>query len=315
MKKEKLCGLRRNAMWLLVLILLAGNLAVPVWAAPSNPFSIEIVEKNSMKLPQRYEYTEPGTEKNENATRYLLKPSEAVKDFELFYLGPSLCNALTDYNVSAQLACCEYLDGNLLLTMDVACGVIPSYGISFTDSEGTVRFFAIQEGGFNDSKEDPVSLKEFIPYFVYESNPFRIQIKNRFAFYSGASTSADRNGYGNAGIYTIVEVKNGMGRLKSGAGWVSLEDNEIIVEEAPVYKSTAAAAADTFPEVPFLVRCWNATPYYKSDSRDSGVAGTAKAGIYTIVEVKGSWGRLKSGVGWIYLGNSDEVSIMGEAAS
>ena len=29
-----------------------------------------------------------------------------------------------------------------------------------------------------------------------------------------------------AGIYTIVEVKNGWGRLKSGAGWLQLKGTE-----------------------------------------------------------------------------------------
>ena len=39
------------------------------------------------------------------------------------------------------------------------------------------------------------------------------------------------------------------------------------------------------------------------------VAGTTGKGTFTITEVKGNWGKLKSGLGWIYLKNASKVQI------
>lgn len=55
-----------------------------------------------------------------------------------------------------------------------------------------------------------------LPYTV------RVDAENLF-IRSGPGTDYASKGYIPQGVYTIVEEKNGFGRLKSGAGWISLE--------------------------------------------------------------------------------------------
>lgn len=45
------------------------------------------------------------------------------------------------------------------------------------------------------------------------------------------------------------------------------------------------------------------------------VVGQTGKGVFTIIKVDDDWGKLKSGAGWIYLGNSEYVSIQGSTAS
>lgn len=44
-------------------------------------------------------------------------------------------------------------------------------------------------------------------------------------------------------------------------------------------------------------------------SMSGDVVGVTGKGTFTIVSTSGSWGKLKSGAGWIYIGNSNYVSI------
>ena len=53
-----------------------------------------------------------------------------------------------------------------------------------------------------------------------------------------------------------------------------------------------------YPECPFLVKTTGVN-YFNAPSGQT--KGFAECGTYTIVEVIDNWGRLKSGVGWIYL--------------
>jgi len=43
------------------------------------------------------------------------------------------------------------------------------------------------------------------------------------------------------------------------------------------------------------------------------IRGQTGKGTFTIVEVRNDWGRLKSGVGWIYIGNTSYCTIAGAA--
>ena len=62
------------------------------------------------------------------------------------------------------------------------------------------------------------------------------------------------------------------------------------------------------PKVPYLVRVTKkmeirkgpGTSYVKADRK-------CQVGIYTIVEVKNGWGKLKSGAGWILLKGTEKV--------
>lgn len=94
--------------------------------------------------------------------------------------------------------------------------------------------------------------------------------------------------------YTVVEEKDGWGRLKSGVGWISLA------------RTKRVAAAGNAAFVPYLVSTTCAALNIRSGPGMSykEVGQIHEPGFknkYTIVEEKDGWGRLKSGAGWISL--------------
>ncbi len=90
-------------------------------------------------------------------------------------------------------------------------------------------------------------------------------------------------------VYTIVEVQNGYGKLKSGAGWINLKYT------APLTQSQSDSS--------FKVEIVNNAIYViDGPSPDNNIVQTIYKGeVYTIVEVQNGYGRLKSGAGWINL--------------
>ena len=85
--------------------------------------------------------------------------------------------------------------------------------------------------------------------------------------------------------YTIVEESNGWGKLKSGAGWISLQYTEKMTK--PEHKIKIKADV-------LNVRSGPGTRY--------GVVTQVLNGqVYTIVDTQDGWGKLKSGAGWISL--------------
>ena len=128
----------------------------------------------------------------------------------------------------------------------------------------------------------------FTPYLIYVSNPDK-------PIYSGPGYDYSYEGTVEvAAQYTIVQEQydsqgNLWGRLKSGAGWISLS-------EKPISRT------------PYLEEiCWSEEPIYSGPGYGYSYVGTVEeAGVYTIVEEKYDgagdlWGRLKSGVGWVNL--------------
>lgn len=124
---------------------------------------------------------------------------------------------------------------------------------------------------------------------------------------SGAETDnkvvgAIREVAGKKNKYTIVEEKNGWGRLKSGSGWISLSYT----------KKVAASTGTTF--TPYLIT----TTCDVLNIRSGAGTGHSVVGAirekegqknkYTIVEEKNGWGRLKSGAGWISLSYTKKAS-------
>lgn len=103
--------------------------------------------------------------------------------------------------------------------------------------------------------------------------------------------------------YTIAEERSGWGRLKSGAGWISL---------AYTKKEEETEQPATF--IPYLItttcdvlniRSGPGTNYPVA-SRISEPAG--RKNRYTIVEEQSGWGKLKSGAGWIKLSYTVKAS-------
>ena len=112
----------------------------------------------------------------------------------------------------------------------------------------------------------------------------------------GPGTNYDSVGYTGKGVFTIVAEKGGWGKLKSGAGWISL--NSKYGHKVSSGSTTPAAAPSTLK--------WTVTisdlRIRKGPGTNYGWTGayTGK-GTFTIVEQKNGWGRLKSGAGWISL--------------
>ena len=74
---------------------------------------------------------------------------------------------------------------------------------------------------------------------------------------------------------------------------------------------TVDAGSNTdLPAAPFLVTVIIEDLNIRTEgSMNGAVVGQTGKGIFTIVEVRNGWGRLKSGAGWIYLGNASYCTI------
>ena len=68
--------------------------------------------------------------------------------------------------------------------------------------------------------------------------------------------------------------------------------------------SDKVTQAKEYPETPFMVRVIINDLNYRSEPSMKGmVRGQTGIGVFTIMDVRDGWGRLKSGVGWIWLDN------------
>lgn len=118
----------------------------------------------------------------------------------------------------------------------------------------------------------------------------------KIAMAEGPGTNYDSAGYTGKGVFTIVAEKGGWGKLKSGAGWISL--NSKYGHKVSSGSATPAAAPSTMK--------WAVTVTQLRIRKGPGTnyAWTGRytgKGVFTIVEEKNGWGRLKSGAGWISL--------------
>jgi|GEM_PF-1331122 len=96
------------------------------------------------------------------------------------------------------------------------------------------------------------------------------------------------------GSYTVTEISDGWGRLKSGAGWICLSYTNYSGN------ATSTAATSKFPyTVTITAKVLNVR---KGAGTSYGIATTVKKDEkYTIIEESNGWGKLKSGAGWISL--------------
>lgn len=118
-----------------------------------------------------------------------------------------------------------------------------------------------------------------------------------------SAVGAIREAEGRKKDYTIVEVRDGWGRLKSGAGWIKLSYTEQTGEVPPPTGFK-----------PYIIR----TTCDVLNIRSGAGTGYSVVGAireaegrkkdYTIVEVRDGWGRLESGAGWISLPYTEKTS-------
>lgn len=99
--------------------------------------------------------------------------------------------------------------------------------------------------------------------------------------------------------YTMDTFRAEVKRLMGGA--VAPQEPEV----APSVPNTK------FPEAPFIVQVLIPDLNYRSlPSFDGEVKGQTGQSKFTITQVLGEWGKLKSGAGWIYLSNPEYVKIL-----
>lgn len=96
--------------------------------------------------------------------------------------------------------------------------------------------------------------------------------------------------------FTIVQMQGTWGKLKSGAGWINCHSKYCM--KVPTYNKP-----NKVYEVPFMFRIsCEVLNIRKGPSTSTDVVGQISDKLkYTIVEVNGNWGKLKSGIGWVSL--------------
>lgn len=177
-------------------------------------------------------------------------------------------------------------------------------------AEGLIEFLGLTKKEIKPATPAPAPTNEFpaVPFMV------RVIIDD-LNYRSEPSMNGKVEGQTGKGSFTIVEVNDGWGRLKSGAGWIYLENPEYCTVVKPATEAPKPAEPpkpeSPFPAVPFMVRVIiDDLNIRTAPSMEGKVKGVTKKGSFTIVEVKDGWGRLKSGAGWIYLENPDYCTII-----
>lgn len=112
--------------------------------------------------------------------------------------------------------------------------------------------------------------------------------------------------YTGKGTFTIVEVNNGWGKLKSGAGWIWLGNPQYCTINDTVKESTPAFSPY---KVKVSIKDLNIR---KGPGTNYASNGFCPVGVYTIIEESDGagatkWGKLKSGAGWISLDYAKRV--------
>ncbi len=206
----------------------------------------------------------------------------AMKGSKKRYDGLKGC---TDYKKAVQII----KDGGYATAPDYVekvCSIIEKWNLTKYDVDASVS----NGTGINtDFPACPFTVQVIVDDLNYRESP---EMGNNIKGQTGK------------GVFTIVEVRNGWGKLKSGVGWIYLENTDycIIQGNAP---TTAAFE-------PYLVTVKVADLNIRKDATiDAQSVGYTGKGTFTIVEEKtgkvnkdgtvGLWGKLKSGAGYICL--------------
>lgn len=105
------------------------------------------------------------------------------------------------------------------------------------------------------------------------------------------------------GIFTIVEVNNGWGKLKSGVGWIWLGNPQYCTIGDTIKTETPVTSTFSPYKVRVSIKDLNIR---KGPGTNYVSNGFCPVGVYTIVEEANGagatkWGKLKSGAGWVSL--------------
>lgn len=137
--------------------------------------------------------------------------------------------------------------------------------------------------------------------------PFTVNVKiDDLNYRSQPSMDGAVKGQIGKGAFTIVEVNNGWGKLKSGAGWIWLGNPQYCTINDTVKESTLAFS---HYKVRVSIKDLNIR---KGPGTNYASNGLCSVGVYTIIEESNGvgatkWGKLKSGAGWISLDYAKRV--------
>ena len=138
---------------------------------------------------------------------------------------------------------------------------------------------------------------------TFPSVPFTVTVLiSDLNYRSQPSMGGTVKGTTGKGIFTISEVSNGWGKLKSGAGWIYLENDSYVTIGETVAESNSTASS-TVTSTSYLVKVTaNALNIRKGPGTNYAIVGCiTDKGSYTIIEENNGWGKLKSDAGWINL--------------
>lgn len=144
----------------------------------------------------------------------------------------------------------------------------------------------------------------------YPTVPFTVKVIIDDLNYRSTPEMGDNiKGQTGKGVFAIVQVINGWGKLKSGAGWIWLGNSDYCTINGTVEEKPKAFE-------PYSVKVKVSDLNIRKDATiDSDSVRFTGKGVFTIVEEKvgkvdrsgntGIWGKLKSGAGWICLAFDD----------
>lgn len=133
----------------------------------------------------------------------------------------------------------------------------------------------------------------------FPATPFTVEVKIPDLNYrSLPSMNGSVKGHTGKGVFTITDVTNGWGKLKSGAGWIYLGNSDYVtigkVAPSAPHANTSSSYKVKITANVLNVRAGAGTSFKK-------VTTVKRGEVYTIVDTASNWGKLKSGAGWICL--------------
>lgn len=130
---------------------------------------------------------------------------------------------------------------------------------------------------------------------------------------ASASSNAASKGYTGKGTFTITQVSNGWGKLKSGAGWIYLLNPAYCTIGKTTTAASSTVAKPAASKFPYSVRVdITDLRIRKGPGTNYAANGYTGKGTFTITEESSGqgaklWGKLKSGAGWIALDYTTKI--------
>lgn len=144
---------------------------------------------------------------------------------------------------------------------------------------------------------------------TFPSVPFTVDVLVSNLYYYNTPSGKKLKATGK-NTFTITEVKNGWGKLKSGAGWINLTNasNVKIGSSVKTTSNTSKTTTSTTTSEYKVKITADVLNVRSGPGINYNIVQQVKENyIYTIVKTKNGWGKLKSGAGWINLSYTKTV--------